>query len=100
MQDPQSRQRKSVTLSPAGDDGASPLGAYPLHIHYLYSQRSDIMNLKQITPSTISLIVPTIMLLAVGTYTDNSGFQLAGGILLIVMLIIAFNQARKRDISD
>ncbi len=54
------------------------------------------MNLKQITPSTISLIVPTIMLLAVGTYTDNSGFQLAGGILLIVMLIIAFNQARKR----
>jgi len=58
------------------------------------------MNLKQITPSTISLIVTTIILFAVGTYTDNSGFQLAGGIFLTVTLITAFNQARKRDISD
>lgn len=58
------------------------------------------MNLKQITPSTISLIVAAIMLVAAGTYTDNSGFQFAGGILLVVALITAFNQAGKRDISD
>lgn len=58
------------------------------------------MNLKQITPSTISLTVTTIIVFAVGIYTDNSGFQLAGGILLIVTLITAFNQARKRDSTD
>ncbi len=58
------------------------------------------MNLKQITSSTISLIVAAILLLVVGTYTENSGFQLAGGILLTITLITAFNQARKRDSSD
>ena len=58
------------------------------------------MNLKQITPGTISLFVAAMMLFAVGTYTENSGFQFAGGILLTVALISAFNQARKRDSSD
>lgn len=53
------------------------------------------MNFKQITASTISLIVAAMLFLVVGTYTDNSGFQLAGGILLTVALITAFNQARK-----
>jgi len=58
------------------------------------------MNLQKIKPSTISLIVVAVMILAVGTYTDNSGFQFAGGIFLTVALITAFNQARKRNISD
>jgi hypothetical protein len=58
------------------------------------------MNLKQITSSTISLIVAAILLLVVGTYTENSGFQLAGAILLTITSITAFNQARKRDSSD
>ena len=58
------------------------------------------MNLKQITSSTISLIVAAILLLVVGTYTDNGGFQLAGAILLTIPIITAFNQARKRDSSD
>ena len=58
------------------------------------------MNLKQITSSTISLIVAAILLLVVGTYTENSGFQLAGAILLTITIITAFNQARKRGSSD
>ena len=62
--------------------------------------RSDGMNLKQITSSTISLIVAAILLLVVGTYTENSGFQLAGAILLTITIITGFNQARKRDSSD
>ena len=67
-------------------------------INFIVS-RSDSMNLKQITSSTISLIVAAILLLVVGTYTDNGGFQLAGG-LLTITLITAFNQARQRDSSD
>ncbi|MCB9143746.1 MAG: hypothetical protein H6635_00125 [Anaerolineales bacterium] len=58
------------------------------------------MNLKKITPSTISLIVTAILIFTVGAYTDNSGFQLAGGIFLVVALITAINQARKQDTSD
>ena len=58
------------------------------------------MDLKQITSSTISLIVAAILLLVVGTYTENSGFQLAGAILFTITIITAFNQARKRDSSD
>ena len=58
------------------------------------------MNLKKITASTISLIVTAILIFTVGAYTDNSGFQLAGGIFLVVALITAINQARKQDTSD
>ena len=58
------------------------------------------MNLKKITPSTISLIVTAILIFTVGAYTDNSGFQLAGGIFLVAALITAINQARKQDTSD
>lgn len=70
-----------------------------IFINFIVS-RSDGMNLKQITSSTISLIVAAILLLVVGTYTENSGFQLAGAILLTITIITAFNQARKRDSSD
>ena len=55
------------------------------------------MNLKQITPSTFALLVAGLLALAVGTYTANGGFQLAGGLILLVGLILAFNQAGKRQ---
>jgi len=58
------------------------------------------MNLKKITSSTISLIVVAIFIFAVGAYTDNNGFQFAGGIILVVALITAFKQSRKQDTAD
>ncbi len=54
------------------------------------------MDLRQIRPTTISLLLAALVMAAVGTYTDNGGFQLAGVILLVVVLITAFNQARGR----
>ena len=54
------------------------------------------MNLKQITSSTLALLIAAAFVLLVGTYTDNGGFQLAGALLLVVALILAFNQARRR----
>jgi hypothetical protein len=57
------------------------------------------VNYKQITPSTISLFVTTILFFIVGIYTDNSGFQLAGVIMLTVVLITAFNQVRNPNNS-
>ena len=54
------------------------------------------MHFRQITPATISLLMAALVMLAVGTYTDNGGFQLAGVILLVVVLIAAFNQVRGR----
>lgn len=55
------------------------------------------MKLRQIKSSTVSLFVAALLMLATGTYTDNGGFQLAGVILLVVVLITAFNQARDRN---
>lgn len=55
------------------------------------------MKLKQIKSGTVSLFVAALLMLATGTYTDNGGFQLAGVILLVVVLITAFNQARDRN---
>lgn len=52
------------------------------------------MNLKQVTPGTIALLVAAALLFGVGTYTDNGGFQLAGGVVLVVALLLAFSQAR------
>lgn len=54
------------------------------------------MNLKQIKPGTFALLVAGMLPLAVGTYTANGGFQLAGGLILLVGLVLAFNQAGKR----
>ena len=54
------------------------------------------MHLRQITPATIALLLSALVMVVVGTYTDNGGFQLAGVILLVVASITAFNQARKR----
>ena len=54
------------------------------------------MQLSQIKTTTISLLLAALVMVVVGTYTDNGGFQLAGVILLVVVLITAFNQARDR----
>jgi uncharacterized membrane protein len=52
------------------------------------------MDLSRIRPATIALIVAAIVVLVVGAYTENSGFQLAGLILGVVAVITAINQAR------
>ena len=58
------------------------------------------MNLNKIKPSTVSLVLAGLVILSVGTYTENGGFQLAGVILLVVMLITGFNQARDKEGSE
>lgn len=57
------------------------------------------MNLKQIKSGTISLLVAGVLMLVVGTYTANGGFQLAGGLLLVVTVILAISQAASRTDS-
>jgi hypothetical protein len=52
------------------------------------------MGLKKIKSNAIGLIAGGVLLLAVGTYTENGGFQFAGGIMLAVALLLAFHQAR------
>lgn len=54
------------------------------------------MSIKQISTSTIAILVAALFVLATGSYTDNGGFQLAGALLLVVGLILAFNQASDR----
>ncbi|MFC3715055.1 hypothetical protein ACFONC_02665 [Luteimonas soli] len=54
------------------------------------------MNLKQIKSSTIALLVAGVLILSVGTYTTNGGFQLAGGLVLLVAIILAISQASNR----
>ena len=51
------------------------------------------MNLKNIKSTTYALLVAGLFILLTGTYTDNGGFQLAGGMLIFVTLIIALGQA-------
>ena len=58
------------------------------------------MNLKNIKSTTYALFVAGLFILLTGTYTDNGGFQLAGGILLLVTLIIALGQASGKNSSD
>ena len=55
------------------------------------------MNIRLIKSDTIALFVSSILVLAVGTYTENGGFQLAGMIMLLVTAILAFNQAGGRS---
>jgi len=52
------------------------------------------VKLSNIRPTTVALFVATFLLLLVGSYTENSGFQVAGLLLGVVSTIIAFNQAR------
>jgi hypothetical protein len=52
------------------------------------------IQLSQIKPTAIALLLAALFIIMVGTYTDNGGFQLAGFIMLFVAFITAFNQAR------
>jgi hypothetical protein len=54
------------------------------------------MNLKQIKSSTIALLVSGVLILVVGTYTTNGGFELAGGLVILVAIILAIIQASSR----
>lgn len=58
------------------------------------------MNLNQIKSSTIALLVAGVLIFVVGTYTTNGGFQLAGGMVLLVAIILAISQARSRASTD
>ena len=57
------------------------------------------MNLKQISSSTIAILIVALIVLATGTYTDNGGFQLAGFLFLLVGCLLAFKQVRDRNNS-
>ncbi len=52
------------------------------------------MDLSRIRPETVALAVASALMLLVGTYTDNGGFQAAGVIVAVVATVVAFNQAR------
>jgi len=58
------------------------------------------MHFKKIKSNSIGLLAGSILLLAVGAYSDNGGFQFAGGIMLVVALILAFNQASNEPGDD
>jgi len=58
------------------------------------------MNLKQIKSSTLTLLVCGLLMLLVGTYTENGGFQLAGAMLVVICLILALSQATGKNGSD
>lgn len=54
------------------------------------------MNPKRITPGTLALVVAALLVLAVGLYTGNGGFQLAGALILLVGIVLAISQASGR----
>lgn len=58
------------------------------------------MNLSQIKSGTIALSVAGVLILVVGIYTTNGGFQLAGGFILLVAVILAISQASSRAGTD
>jgi hypothetical protein len=58
------------------------------------------MNLKNIKSTTYALFVAGLVILLTGTYTDNGGFQLAGGMLIVITLIIALGQATSKRLPD
>ena len=45
------------------------------------------MNSKLVKSPNFSLFVAGLVTLLVGTYTDNGGFQLAGGMLCFISLV-------------
>ncbi|MFA5685767.1 MAG: hypothetical protein WC995_14590 [Lysobacteraceae bacterium] len=55
------------------------------------------MKFRLIKSNTIALLLSGVLVLAVGTYTENGGFQLAGGIMLLAAAILAFNHASDRS---
>lgn len=55
------------------------------------------MKSKWITSSAIGLFAGGILLLAVGTYTGNGGFQWAGGIMLVVAATLVLDRTGRRS---
>lgn len=58
------------------------------------------MKLQQITSSTVALLLAALLVLLTGIYTDNGGFQLAGALLLLVAVLLAFKQGTNGDGSN
>jgi hypothetical protein len=58
------------------------------------------MRLKNVKSNSYALLVASVVILLTGTYTDNGGFQLAGGIILLVGLLLALGQATGRNAGD
>jgi succinate-acetate transporter protein len=61
------------------------------------SPKGIAMKLSNIRSTTVALFLATFLLLLVGTYTENAGFQWAGVLLGLVTAITAVNQARSPD---
>ncbi|WP_269531749.1 hypothetical protein [Chitinimonas sp. BJYL2] len=53
-----------------------------------------------IKSSTFALFVAGLLMLVVGTYTNNGGFQLAGGMLGFISLIMWISNAGRRNGQD
>ena len=53
------------------------------------------MNIKNVSSSSIALIVAGVLVAGVGTYTHNTGFQFAGALIFSIGVGIAIDQARK-----
>jgi hypothetical protein len=58
------------------------------------------MEFSRIRPSTIALACAAGVMLLVGTYTENGGFQLAGVLLAVVSATMAISQARSSGGPD
>lgn len=57
------------------------------------------MSFKNIKLTTYTLFLAGLAMLLSGTYTENGGFQLAGGMLMFIASILALGQARGKDSS-
>ncbi|MBK7472935.1 MAG: hypothetical protein KAX84_02215 [Burkholderiales bacterium] len=53
------------------------------------------MDMKKIRLDSIALLAAAAIVLCTGYYTDNGGFQLAGGLILLGGVALAYTQARK-----
>lgn len=58
------------------------------------------MNLSQIRQSTVALIVAALVMVLVGRYSENSGFEWAGYILGFVAVINGLIQANSSSRSS
>ena len=52
------------------------------------------MNLRKIRSSSVALLVAAAVVFGTGTYTQNGGFQVAGLLILVGGLALAYNQGR------
>ena len=58
------------------------------------------MHWSRVHPSTIALAVAAGLILSVGLYTENGGFQLAGALIAVVAVVVALSQARSTGRHD